>query len=169
ETRKEAAFLCAHLEAQHEILVRFHPEVVGHFDLCRLYTPTLQIVEYPEACEHAKRNIRYAVDHGALFEVNAAISSRTYIYPNGALTAILETGERLTLSDDSHVPHAVGLNHGRLPAYLRRAGVTELWRLQQSEMPNATGRNVSAVKMDQHCGDHPFWTYFSSELTGEPA
>ncbi|KAJ7871071.1 hypothetical protein B0H13DRAFT_2350078 [Mycena leptocephala] len=129
QTRKEAAFLCAHLEAQHEILVRFHPEVVGHFDLCRLYTPTLQIVEYPDACEHAKRNIRYTVDHGALFEVTAAISSH-----------------------DSHVPHAVGLNYGRLPAYLRRAGVTELWRLQQSEMPNATGRNVSAVKMDQRWG-----------------
>ncbi|KAF7290366.1 Histidinol-phosphatase [Mycena chlorophos] len=44
-------------EAQYEMLQRLRPEIVGHFDLCRLYTPGLQFANYPDALKLAQRNI----------------------------------------------------------------------------------------------------------------
>lgn len=66
------AFLCAYLDAQYELMRRFHPEVIGHFDLCRLYRPTLRFADYPAALALIRRNVRFAAAYGALFELNAA-------------------------------------------------------------------------------------------------
>lgn len=74
---------------------------------------------------------------------------------------ILKNGGRLALSDDSHGPHAVGLNYGSLPEYLQRVGVTELWFLEYSDTPNTSGRNVRATKMERPWATHPFWTRLS--------
>ncbi|KAJ7692884.1 Polymerase/histidinol phosphatase-like protein [Mycena rosella] len=159
---KEGSFLSAYFDAQYELLQRFHPEVVGHLDLCRLYNPALQISEYPEAWERVERNILYAISYGALFEVNASALRKGWSTPYPGLDLveiILKNGGRLALSDDSHGPQAVGLNYGRLPEYLQRAGVTELWFLEHSEAPNAAGRHVRAKKMDPWA-THPFWTRF---------
>lgn len=65
-------YLSAYFDAQYEILQRFKPEIVGHIDLCRLYTPDLQFTEFPLVWEKIERNVRYAISYGALFEVNAA-------------------------------------------------------------------------------------------------
>ena len=65
-------FLCAYFDAQCEVLERFRPEVVGHIDLCRLYNPELVFSDYPRAKEKLERNIRFAVNYGAIFEVSAA-------------------------------------------------------------------------------------------------
>ena len=77
------AFLCAYLDAQLEVLTRFRPEVVGHVDLCRLYRPTLRFGEHPAAHARLKRNIAFAVEYGALFELNAAALRKgwTAAYP----------------------------------------------------------------------------------------
>ncbi|KAJ7080942.1 Polymerase/histidinol phosphatase-like protein [Mycena belliarum] len=161
---KAGTFLSAYFDAQYELLQRFHPEVVGHLDLCRLYTPAIQIADYPEAWKRAERNILYAIDYGALFEVNAAALRKNWSTPYPGvdlLEVILKNGGRLTLSDDSHGPHAVGLNYGRLPEYLQRAGVPELWFLESTEKPNAAGRHVQATKMDRSWATHPFWRQFS--------
>jgi len=163
-TSKEGGFLCAYFDAQYELLQRFSPEVIGHLDLCRLYNPTLQFSEYPEALERAKRNILYAIGYGALFEINASALRKNWDTPypgHDLLQIILLRGGRLTLSDDSHGPHAVGLNYGRLPEYLRRAGIEELWFLEHSDTPNASGRNVRATKMNRPWAAHPFWMQFS--------
>ncbi|KAJ6562334.1 Polymerase/histidinol phosphatase-like protein [Mycena capillaripes] len=163
-TTKDGGFLCAYFDAQYELLQRFHPEVIGHLDLCRLYNPTLQLSEYPEAWERAKRNILYAINYGALFEINTSALRKNWATPypgEDLLQIILKHDGRLALSDDSHGPHAVGLNYGRLPEYLQRAGVTELWFLEHSDTPNASGRNVRATKMDRPWVAHPFWTRFS--------
>jgi histidinol-phosphatase (PHP family) len=61
---------------------------------------------------------------------------------------ILKHGGRFALSDDSHGPHTVGLNYDRLVQYLRQVGVTEVWFLQHSDMGNAAGRAVHAVRDD---------------------
>ncbi|KAF7342229.1 Histidinol-phosphatase [Mycena venus] len=162
-TSKDCAFLCAYFDAQYELLHRFNPEVVGHLDLCRLYNPTLQLSEYPEALERATRNILYAISYGALFEINAAALRKNWSTPYPGpelLQIILQHGGRLTLSDDSHGPHAVGLNYGRLPEYIQRAGIKELWFLEHSDTPNASGRNVRATRMDQPWATHSFWTQF---------
>lgn len=65
-------FQCSYFEAQFQLLQRFHPEIVGHFDLCRLYLPELRLTDYPRAWKLLERNVSYAIAYGALFEINAA-------------------------------------------------------------------------------------------------
>lgn len=67
-----SSFLCAYFDAQYTLMQRFHPEIIGHVDLCRLYNPSLRFGDYPEVMDRIHRNVRYAVEYGALFEVNAA-------------------------------------------------------------------------------------------------
>ena len=72
ETNVQEVFLSEYFDAQYQLLQRFKPEIVGHFDLCRLYTPDLQFLEYPSVWEKITRNVDYAIEYGALFEMNAA-------------------------------------------------------------------------------------------------
>ncbi len=66
------AFLCSYFDAQYELMQRFRPEIIGHFDLCRLYNPALRFADYPTVLDKINRNIQFAVAYGALFELNAA-------------------------------------------------------------------------------------------------
>lgn len=67
-------FISHYLDQQYTLLTRFQPEIIGHFDLFRLYYPsyTLSQSSTPELWEKMTRNINYAVGYGALFEINAA-------------------------------------------------------------------------------------------------
>lgn len=69
---KRSTFLDMYFDAQYELIRRFYPEVVGHIDLCRLFTPALRVQDYPSAWTKLERNVAFAVAYGALFEVNAA-------------------------------------------------------------------------------------------------
>lgn len=66
------AFLSTYFDAHYRLLERFRPEIIGHFDLCRLYNPELRFSEFPNAWSKLKRNVLFAIGYGALFEVNAA-------------------------------------------------------------------------------------------------
>ncbi|KIM38841.1 hypothetical protein M413DRAFT_75462 [Hebeloma cylindrosporum] len=157
---RQEAFLLAYFDAQYELLQRFKPELIGHLDLCRLYTPSLRFGEYPTVCEKIERNVRYAVDYGALFEINAAAFRKqwTTAYPADDIIEIIRShGGRFALSDDSHGPQAVGLNYHRLREYLIHVDVSELWYLQRSSTSNAAGRTIQAVKFDGEWLDHDFW------------
>lgn len=68
-------YLRAYLDAQHSLLTRIQPPVIGHFDLCRLYAPDLPLSDasrFPGVWDAVIRNIREVVSYGGLFEVNAA-------------------------------------------------------------------------------------------------
>jgi histidinol-phosphatase (PHP family) len=65
-------FFSAYFDAQYDLITRFHPEIIGHIDLCRLYTPYLRFADYPSAWSKLERNVAEAAAYGALFEVNAA-------------------------------------------------------------------------------------------------
>lgn len=68
-TAPQISFLGAYFDAQLQIMERIHPEVIGHFDLCRLYTPRLSL---RDVWSRVERNVRYAIEYGAVFELNAA-------------------------------------------------------------------------------------------------
>lgn len=72
ESRQMEAFLCSYFDAQWDVMQRFHPEVIGHVDLCRLYNPSLRLEDHPLAWEKVKRNVQFGASYGALFECNAA-------------------------------------------------------------------------------------------------
>ncbi|PPQ86174.1 hypothetical protein CVT25_006917 [Psilocybe cyanescens] len=158
EEERQEALLLAYFDAQYELLRRFKPEIIGHFDLCRLYTPSLRFGDYPRVAEKVERNIRFAVNYGALFEINAAAFRKNWgtAYP-GEDAIIRSHAGRFALSDDSHGPHAVGMNYHRLPKYLQSVGISELWYLKQTDLPNTAGRFIHPVKLDEKWLNHDFW------------
>lgn len=133
------SLLHTYLDAQYEILERLRPEVIGHFDLYRLFDPSAPW--YPERTTtqgrevftKLERNIRFASSYGALFETNASAFRKGWkgeTYPGRViLQLILRAHGRLALSDDSHGVHQVGLNYARVRDYLLQEGVSELWYL----------------------------------------
>ena len=72
ESTRVSSLMIAYLDQQYELLQAFQPEVIGHFDLCRLYMPTLDLRSSDEVWSRVQRNVRFAAEYGALFEVNAA-------------------------------------------------------------------------------------------------
>jgi histidinol-phosphatase (PHP family) len=85
-----SSFLSAYFDAQYELLVAVQPEIIGHVDLCRLYEPALKLEEYPEAWGKLERNVRYAIEYGALFEFNAAALRKNWpgAYPGGDVVQV---------------------------------------------------------------------------------
>jgi len=65
-------FLETYFDAQFALLQRFHPEVIGHFDLCCLFRPGLNLPDYDAVWSKVQRNVKFAIAYGALFELNAA-------------------------------------------------------------------------------------------------
>ncbi|KZT09920.1 histidinol phosphate phosphatase H [Laetiporus sulphureus 93-53] len=154
------AYLCSYFDAQYEVLQRLHPEVIGHIDLCRLYNPSLRLADYPRAWEKLERNIRYAIEYDALFELNAAALRKKWdtSYPGEDVAQlIMKHSGRFALSDDSHGPHAVGLDYDRMAGYAQRIGINELWTLERKERRNAGGRYLHPVKVEGDCWKHVFW------------
>jgi len=78
---RQEAFLLAYFDAQYELFERFKPEVIAHFDLCRLYDPDLRFADFPVVREKVERNIRFAADYGALFEINTAAFRKKWSTP----------------------------------------------------------------------------------------
>lgn len=140
-------FVIRYLDAQHEMIIEQEPEVIGHFDLCMLFTPSISLRSSPKVWERVERNVDAAVKYGALFEANAAAFRKgwesSYPAPD-VLQLILAKGGRVCLSDDSHGVSYVGLNYKRLREYLVNQGVEEIWYLvprdQDGEKVGKRGR-----------------------------
>jgi len=173
-------FLLAYFDAQYDMLVRLQPEVMGHIDLCLLWTPeiSLQGEGMEPVWDKVRRNVEYVVSYGGLFEANAAAIRKGWksSYPNPdilkvggsdsvtselTLQLIMELGGRLCLSDDSHGVSYVGLNYLKMKQYLVDQGVNAVWYLVptssalEADVKIGRGR-VSARQLDDWAG-HPFW------------
>ena len=160
---------------------RLKPEVIGHFDLFRLFTPDLKI-DAPEVWAKVERNVAFAVGYGALFEVNAAAFRKgwTTSYPGKEIfRLILISGGKICLSDDSHGVHAVGLNYLRLRQYLIESEVHTLWYLEKDTQslepvnevtgsaPTRFARGTIAKTVGVDWKTHPFWDNLASTLEKE--
>lgn len=62
----------SYFDAQFRLMQVLKPEVIGHFDLCRLYYPETRLESYPSVWKKVERNLRFAIDYGALIEINAS-------------------------------------------------------------------------------------------------
>lgn len=171
-----------YLEDQMEVLQRLNPEVIGHFDLFRLFVPELKL-EAPDVWAKVERNIRFAIGYGALFECNAAAFRKGWntSYPGKEiLDSILSMNGRLCLSDDSHGVQAVGLNYLRMRQYLVDSGVDTIWYLEKdtASKPDTTkqdddgaptrfARGTIAKSMGPEWATHPFWATFATVLESE--
>ncbi|ODN84101.1 hypothetical protein L202_00115 [Cryptococcus amylolentus CBS 6039] len=161
-------FLSNYFDAQHTLISTHSPEVLGHIDLCSLWTPGLDLKagEGMEGVwEKVERNVRAVVRYGGLFEANAAAIRKGWgtSYPGkDILQLIQELGGKICLSDDSHGVSYVGLNYPKMRDYLTSMGVERIWYLvpasQRQEGDEEVGvrRRVVARPMDGWA-EHPFW------------
>lgn len=99
------AYLTSYFDSQYKLLCRFQPEIVGHIDLCRLYEPSLKLSEYPHAWQKFKRNVQYAIEYGALFEMNAAAFRKgwTSAYPADDIVGVSQGFYIILISHDQVV------------------------------------------------------------------
>jgi histidinol-phosphatase (PHP family) len=76
EERRKATtmgrLLHTYFDNQLVLFERIRPEVIGHFDLVRLWNPKLDFRSYEGVWDKVERNVRFGIGYGALFEVNAA-------------------------------------------------------------------------------------------------
>lgn len=86
----EELLISHYLDRQYELLRRFRPAVVGHMDLFRLYRPSLELNGYSSLPPKLLRNIDYACNYGALFELNAAAFRKGWntAYPGKDIVAV---------------------------------------------------------------------------------
>ena len=99
----------AYYEHQFELIQSCKPEVIGHFDLVRIYTENEKVSS--RIVEIQERNIQAVVDYGGVFEVNSRALRKglSDVYPKTeVLRMIKEAGGQITLGDDSHGHTQIG-------------------------------------------------------------
>lgn len=99
----------AYFDAQYQLLSTHKPEVIGHFDLCRLYLPDVDFKSegLPGVWAKVQRNIRFAAGYGALFELNAAAFRKGWAtsYPGKDVVEVSsQYGNKLTYPAHSSLP-----------------------------------------------------------------
>ncbi|KAG8793502.1 histidinolphosphatase [Ceratobasidium sp. 428] len=144
-TPAQISYLNAYFDAQLQLMERIHPEVIGHFDLCRLYTPNLSLrAVWPRV----ERNVKYAIEYGAVFELNAAAFRKGWdsAYPGREIVELIKSlGGGFVLSDDSHGPAAVGLNYDRLLSYVQEMSIKKVAHLETATQRSKSGRQIHPV------------------------
>ncbi|KAJ2307159.1 hypothetical protein IWW55_001107 [Coemansia sp. RSA 2706] len=146
-----------YFDEQLELLQALQPEIVGHFDLIRIFHP--QDVADPllqdEIRQLALRNIDYAISYGAIFEVNSRAWKKGLrdAYPQrDLLQEILQRGGRITVCDDSHGEQDVCMHYDRLHSYLLEMGVDCLHYLRR------TPEGAVQVHVLDGAVTHDFWS-----------
>ncbi|OCF32776.1 histidinol-phosphatase (PHP family) [Kwoniella heveanensis BCC8398] len=179
-------FLNRYFDAQFELIELHQPEVLGHIDLCLLWTPEISLKKMKGVREKLERNIRAVIAYGGLFEANAAAIRKGWgtSYPcRDILRLIKSLGGRICLSDDSHGVSYVGLNYLKMRDYLISEQIDEIWYLEPSSTSPSyskegsqqtgphTASNDNTVEESQIVGkrgrvvarkvqgwaEHPFW------------
>ncbi|KAJ2161840.1 hypothetical protein GGF46_001148 [Coemansia sp. RSA 552] len=148
-----------YFDEQLVLLQELQPEIVGHFDLIRIFHPYAQGVEDPLLREDiralALRNIDYAISYGAVFEINSRAWKKGLrdAYPQrDLLEAILQRGGRITISDDSHGEQDLCMHYGRLRRYLVEVGASSLCYLDKDTAGEVT------VRVLDDFAEHSFWS-----------
>ncbi len=104
--RELIPFLNKYFDAQYDLFQQHQPEVIGHFDLCLLWTPavSLRLEDFKSTWDRVERNVRFVIKYGGLFEANAAAFRKGWetSYPS---REILEVS--LSCSDATRYPFAI--------------------------------------------------------------
>lgn len=86
--------MCRYFDLQYKLMEELKPEVIGHFDVIRLYRADFEITDL--IWEKIVRNIDLGISYGALFEINTSGASPRkklkYPYPH---KQILQVGTSL--------------------------------------------------------------------------
>jgi len=124
------ALYCDYFDKQLELIERFEPAIVGHFDRIRIYDPDyMQRWQVPKIRDRALRNLQRIKELGLILDLNVGAltkgASEPYISKPLMEYAISE-GIAMTPGDDSHGVSSVGKNliEG-VEIYTNRGGNTD--------------------------------------------
>ncbi|KAG0034617.1 histidinolphosphatase [Podila clonocystis] len=145
-----------YFDEQFQLIQGVQPEVIGHFDLIRLFFDAIQQQVGDSQVrgelsgklwELVQRNIDVVVSYGGLFELNSRSWKKGMLdaYPSrDIIAAIKAAGGRFTLSDDSHGPDDIGMFYDpKLKDYLERMGIDEVFYLVATDSPQPSSGSES--------------------------
>lgn len=125
------ALYCDYFDKQLELIERFEPAVVGHFDLIRIHDPDyLQRWEHPAVRDRAFRNLLKIKELGLILDLNVRALSKgaSEPYLSAPLMAFaISEGIAMSPGDDSHSIDGVGANLIRGAEMLLARGGSVEW------------------------------------------
>ncbi len=118
----------AYFDAQLAMLEAVRPEVVGHFDLVRLFDPDFpSTLSRPAVWARVVRNLTAVRDLGLVLDANVAAwrKGASEIYPCSSIVEAAKTlGIPFAYGDDAHAVEHVGFRYADLDALLQGQGFT---------------------------------------------
>ncbi|CAO3644327.1 unnamed protein product [Cunninghamella echinulata] len=149
-----------YFDEQWKMLETVQPQVIGHFDLVRIFATkdqSLQAFQSSTVWQRIERNIDYVIQYGGLFELNSRAWKKGLLdaYPQrDIIKMILEKGGKLTLSDDCHGPNDVGMHYDKLYDYLKELNIQSIYYLMMDN------NNQLIIKEHQNILNDSFWGQF---------
>lgn len=156
---------------QQHMLFKLNPEVVGHFDLIRLFelddvdpTTNKKVSEinlakdWPEVWRCIVMNVQHVVSYGGLFELNSAALRKGWAspYPRADIARLIHhLGGKFCLSDDAHTYEQVGLNYSKMWDYV--TNVLELDTIYHLDK-DSEGKTIVVGESVAELSKLPFWT-----------
>ncbi len=120
-----------YFDRQFEMIERLKPEVVGHFDLIRIFDPDYKKrVKQKEIHGKIQRNLKLIQKYGLIMDYNLRPLARgeQEAYPTKSiLNAAVDMGIHAVPGDDSHGIGTAGLNVDRAIDMLNRAKMNTNW------------------------------------------
>ena len=133
------------------MLQTLKPQVIGHFDLIRLFRPKFSLSQ--KVWNLIKRNVSEIKSFQGIVELNSRALKKNlpHVYPQEDILDYMISKDILfTLSDDSHAPDQVGLFYDELYKTLIKKNITSVW------IPDSgnTRKEIHGIK------NYSFWNKF---------
>ncbi len=140
------ALYCDYFDRQHEMIDALQPEVVGHFDLIRIFDADYPArLKRPEIWQRIQRNLALIQKHDLILDFNVRAMMKGMAEPYVAAT-ILDAARRMGIAvvpgDDSHGIQSVGLHMDQGMALLQKAGFDTCWRLPSGGRATPAGKEA---------------------------
>jgi len=121
-----------YFDTQLELIERYSPRVIGHFDLIRLFDANYERhMDVPDVWERIERNLHVIKERDAILDFNIAAIRKglSEPYPCERITRLaLEMGIPLVPGEDAHNTESVGMNRDRAVEGLVSLGGSTDWR-----------------------------------------
>lgn len=123
---------CAYFDRQHDLVEQLRPQVVGHFDLIRIFDPLYRRhLMLPEVQKRIRRNLELIRKLDLILDYNVAALKKGAFEPylcQPLLVQVRYLGIAVVPADDSHGVAQVGLHLDEGIQLLQRQGFATRWR-----------------------------------------
>lgn len=157
----------------YQVISTLKPEVIGHFDLIRLFEPVDEVdpttskklqqidieQDWPDIWEVIIKTIEFANNYGALFELNSAAIRKGWNspYPKKDLAVTIDKlGGKFCFSDDSHAVSQVGLNYHKVLEYINELQLKDIYYLDIDEAKKVSVKSIPIAELNNSL----FWNQY---------